>query len=105
MIQVRERKEQPLGREVKAVRSKPEEVGREAVCVVVCACEYNWLCVCELSHRVGDDGTYRAQGTPHTWVLILLLPLSHLLVLGRSLRGLEPIFSVIKCVKWGLHGL
>lgn len=51
-----------------------------------------WVCVivsvsvCALSHSVGDGGAHEAQGTLDTWVLILVLPLSHQLVLGRSLR-------------------
>lgn len=85
---------------------------REAVCVClsgcggVCAGEYecNWLRVCALSHRLGDDGTCGAQGTLHAWVLIPILPLSHQLVLGRSLRGLKSVFPVMKCDEWGLLG-
>ena len=70
-----------------------------------------WLCVCvsvfALSHGVGDSGIHRAQETLDTEVLILIiLPLSHQLALGRSLCGSESVFSdIIKCVESCLHGL
>ena len=48
----------------------------------MCACE----CLCTESQCRRDSGTQIAPGTLDTWVLILIiLPLSHQLALGRSL--------------------
>ena len=48
----------------------------------MCKCE----CLCTESQCRRDRGTHTAQGTLDTWVLILIiLPLSHQLALGRSL--------------------
>lgn len=55
------------------------------MCICAWVCVVVSVSVCTLSHSVGDSGAHEAQGTLDTWVLILVLPLSHQLILGRSL--------------------